>query len=72
MSRKPFSKPSYLLDDSDASPDAPPLTDKEKQELVDKQQQEIMRANNEFVATIEPPNLSESDTDEFMDSDFND
>lgn len=68
MSRKPFNKPSYLLDDSDASP---PLTDKQKQELVDKQK-EILRANQEFVATIEPPNLSESDTDDFMDSDFND
>lgn len=71
MSRKPFSKPSYLLDDSDASPDAHPLTDKEKQELLDKQQ-EILRANKAFVASIEPPNLSESDSDDFMDSDFND
>lgn len=71
MSQKPFSKPSYLLDDSDGgSPDGRPLTDKEKQELIDKQQ-EMLRANQAFVATIEPPNLSESDTDDFMDSDFN-
>lgn len=72
MSRKFSMDPAFLLEDPDAKPETLPLTDKQKQELVDKQA-EILRANNAFVATIKPLNLSESDdSDDDMYTDFDD
>lgn len=73
MSQQPYFIPTHLLDEIEGNPENLPLTDSQKQHLLDRQAA-ILRANNEFVATIKPPDLSESDDsdDDMMCSDSDD